>query len=276
MIGRWRLLLIVAAVVTGCAMIVVTAHHPPAAGGPAPAQGASFTVQQAERGHVAYMSNCSGCHGPNLDDGPSDAPPLTGVNFVTFWGTRSVADLHKYIMDSMPPTTPGALGDEMTLDVVAYILQRMGAQAGTNALTANATTALSAVGRAGGGRGGGRGGGGGDPDAVGGGGGGGTAMVFGAGTGAGGGGRGGALGDFRGVTVHGEVKNYVPVTFEMLKNPPASDWLVFRGNYQGWSYSSLNQINRNNVQHLQLVWQWAMNDSGTNETSPIVHNGILY
>ena len=78
------------------------------------------------------------------------------------------------------------------------------------------------------------------------------------------------------MTVHGEVKNYVPVTFEMLKNPPASDWLVFRGNYQGWSYSSLNQINRNNVQHLQLVWQWAMNDSGTNQTSPIVHNGILY
>ena len=62
----------------------------------------------------------------------------------------------------------------------------------------------------------------------------------------------------------------------MLKNPPASDWLVLRGNYQGWSYSSLNQINRNNVQHLQLVWQWAMNDSGTNETSPIVHNGVLY
>jgi alcohol dehydrogenase (cytochrome c) len=273
MIGRWRLSLIVAAVITGCAMIVVTAQQTPPASGAAPAQGAGYTVQQAERGRVAYESNCSGCHGRNLDDGPSDAPPLTGVNFVTFWGTRPVADLHKYIMDSMPPTTPGALGDEVTLDVVAYILQRMGAVAGANALTANSTTALSAVGR-GAGRGG-RGGGGGDPDA-GRGGGGATPLVFGAGTGAGGGGRGGALGDFRGVTVHGEVKNYVPVTFEMLKNPPASDWLVFRGNYQGWSYSTLNQINRNNVQHLQLVWQWAMNDSGTNETSPIVHNGILY
>jgi alcohol dehydrogenase (cytochrome c) len=263
MIARVRLLLVVAAFITGCAMmVVVTAQQPPPGGGTTPAQGVSYTVQQAERGRVAYMSNCSGCHGPNLDDGPSDAPPVTGVNFVTFWGTRSVADLHKYIMDNMPPTTPGALGDETTVNVVAYILQRMGAAAGTNALTSNATTALNAVGRAGG-RGGGRGGGGGDPDA-GGGGGGGTARVFGAGPGAGGGGRGGALGDFRGVTVHGEVKNYVPVTFDMLKNPPASDWLVFRGNYQGWSYSSLNQINRNNVQHLQLVWQWAMNDSGTN------------
>ena len=163
MIGRWRLLL-VAAVIAGCAMIVVTAQQPPPAGGPAPAAGASYTVQQAERGRVAYAQNCSGCHGPNLDDGPSDAPPVTGVNFVTFWGTRSVADLFNYIMDSMPPATPGALGDETTLDVVAYILQRMGASAGSNALTSNTTTALSAVGR-GAGRGGGRGGRGGDPDA---------------------------------------------------------------------------------------------------------------
>src|SRR5689334_13872911 len=98
MIGRWKLLLVVAAFITGCAMIVVTAQQPAAQGGAAAAAGASFTVQQAERGRVAYASNCSGCHGSNLDDGPSDAPPLTGVNFVTFWGTRSVADLHKYIM----------------------------------------------------------------------------------------------------------------------------------------------------------------------------------
>src|SRR4029453_17812033 len=64
MIGRWKLVLIVAAVITGCAMIVVTAQQPPPAGGPAPVQGASYTVQQAERGRVAYVSNCSGCHGP--------------------------------------------------------------------------------------------------------------------------------------------------------------------------------------------------------------------
>ena len=76
MIGRWRLLLIFAAVITGGAMIGVTAQHPPAGGGAAPAAGASYTAQQAERGRVAYESNCSGCHGRNLDDGPSDAPPL--------------------------------------------------------------------------------------------------------------------------------------------------------------------------------------------------------
>ncbi len=35
----------------------------------------------------------------------------------------------------------------------------------------------------------------------------------------------------RGVTVAGEVKNYVPVTPEMLRNPPPGDWLIFRRNY---------------------------------------------
>jgi PQQ-dependent dehydrogenase (methanol/ethanol family) len=274
MIPKLRVWLLAPAVLAVCTIIVVTAQQPQ------PAATTGFTAAQAERGRTAYISNCAGCHGMNLDDGPSDAPPLTGVNFVTFWGPRSVSDLFNHIMNSMPPTAPGSLGDELSLDVVAYILQRMGAAPGNTALASTSTTALTAVGRAGGGGRGGRGGGGGgggDPDAVGGGGGGGGAgQAFGAGTAAGGGGHGGALTELRGVTVHGEVKNYVPVTFEMLKNPPASDWLVFRGNYQGWSYSSLNQINTTNVQNLKLAWEWAMNDSGTSETTPIVHNGILY
>ena len=99
-------------------------------------------------------------------------------------------------------------------------------------------------------------------------------MVLGAGTGSGQG-RGGATGS-TGVTVPGEVKNYVPVTAEMLRNPPAGDWLMFRRNYLGHSYSPLNQITRDNVKNLQLQWVWAMNDSGANQTTPLVHNGVLY
>ena len=44
----------------------------------------------------------------------------------------------------------------------------------------------------------------------------------------------------RGLTVAGEVKNYVPVTDAMLRNPAAGDWLMIRRNYQAWSYSPLN------------------------------------
>ena len=76
--------------------------------------------------------------------------------------------------------------------------------------------------------------------------------------------------------MRGEVKNFVPVTPEMLKNPPPEDWLIFRRNYHGWSYSPLNQITRDNVRDLKLAWVWAMNDTGANQTTPIVHNGVIY
>ena len=72
------------------------------------------------------------------------------------------------------------------------------------------------------------------------------------------------------------MKNYVPVTPEMLKNPPPGDWLIFRRNYHGHSYSPLDQITRDNVHDLKLAWVWAMNDTGANQTTPIVHNGIMY
>src|SRR5579871_400081 len=187
-----------------------------------------YTSEQAERGRVLYDSNCSGCHGINLDGG-TDAPPLTGVNWNAFRGSGSVNDLVQYIMSAMPPTSPGSLGEESTGDVVTYIIQRMGAgPTGTTPLPPNSPVALNRVGRAGGG-GRGRGG---DDDAVGGGAGGGAAAAFGAGTTAGPG-HGGALG-LMGVSVRGEVKNFRPVTFDMLKNPSPNDWLIYRGNYQGW------------------------------------------
>ena len=31
-----------------------------------------------------------------------------------------------------------------------------------------------------------------------------------------------------------------------------------------------------NVKNLQLKWTWAINDSGANQTTPIVHNGVIY
>ena len=65
----------------------------------------------------------------------------------------------------------------------------------------------------------------------------------------------------RGLTVEGEVKNYKPVTDEMLRNPDPGDWLMVRRNYQAWSYSPLNQVTTANVKDLQLAWSWAMNET---------------
>ena len=91
----------------------------------------------------------------------------------------------------------------------------------------------------------------------------------------------GAGGGFRtntslGVVKAGNVANYTNVTDAMLKNPSPNDWLMYRGNYAGWSYSPLNQINTGNVGKLQLKWLLAMNEGGTNETTPMIHDGIMY
>ena len=89
-------------------------------------------------------------------------------------------------------------------------------------------------------------------------------------------GRGGPPAAPAGITVAGEVRNYVPVTDAMLRNPDPGDWLMIRRDYRASNYSPLNQITRDNVKNLRLVWSWAMNEGGTNQPAPIVHNGVIY
>jgi alcohol dehydrogenase (cytochrome c) len=79
-----------------------------------------------------------------------------------------------------------------------------------------------------------------------------------------------------GVVQPGSIKDYTDITDAMLTKPSPNDWLMFRGNYAGWSYSSLNQINASNVNQLQLKWTLNMNDGGTNETTPLVHDGVMF
>ena len=64
------------------------------------------------------------------------------------------------------------------------------------------------------------------------------------------------------------MKNFVPVTDAMLRNPDPADWLMIRRDYHASNYSPLNQINRDNVKDLRLQWVWAMKEGGTNEPHP--------
>ena len=61
----------------------------------------------------------------------------------------------------------------------------------------------------------------------------------------------------------------------MLEDPPADDWLMFRRTYDGWAYSPLDRVNRDNVSELRLAWSRAM-EPGGQYTTPLVHAGILY
>jgi alcohol dehydrogenase (cytochrome c) len=72
------------------------------------------------------------------------------------------------------------------------------------------------------------------------------------------------------------IDKVTPVTDEMLLNPPDGDWLMWRRTYNGWGYSPLDQINKENVGQLRLAWAWGMTPGGRTQETPLVHDGIMY
>jgi alcohol dehydrogenase (cytochrome c) len=72
------------------------------------------------------------------------------------------------------------------------------------------------------------------------------------------------------------VKNFAPVTDEMLKNPAPGDWLTIRRDHFASNYSPLTQITRDNAQDLQLVWVAPMAEGGTNQPAPLARNGTIF
>ena len=68
---------------------------------------------------------------------------------------------------------------------------------------------------------------------------------------------------------------FVPVTDEMLQNPDPADWLSWRRTLNHWGHSPLDQIDRDNVSNLQLVWTRPLNP-GVQEGTPLVYDGVMY
>ena len=65
------------------------------------------------------------------------------------------------------------------------------------------------------------------------------------------------------------------VTDAQLINPPASDWLTWRRTYDDVGFSPLKQIDRGNAGNLRVAWSWSL-ANGANETTPLVHDGVLF
>ena len=183
--------------------VAATAQQQPAA--------APFTTQQAATGRTTYQASCSGCHVADLA-GRNEAPQLAGSNFMATWGGRTTRDLVTFIQATMPPGNVRGLPEQEYLNLAAFILEANGALGGNAPLTAATNVVIGSV----------------------------------------------ATGQVpaslrqatanqapaaqqqppaqatapRGLTVTGEVKNYVPVTDQMLLNPDPADWLMIRRNYQ--------------------------------------------
>ena len=68
---------------------------------------------------------------------------------------------------------------------------------------------------------------------------------------------------------------FVPVTDAMLQDPAPGDWLMWRRTLNGWGYSPLGRITRENVGQLRLVWSRAMT-AGSQQGTPLAYGGVLY
>ena len=216
-----------------------------------------FTQEQANAGHSAYALSCAGCHRANLAGG-GDAPALGGNGFMTSFGNKSTKDLYNFIAASMPAGAPGSLSEDQYTNITAYLLWANGAKPGTTAFTKNTDIKVSSVadGKV-------------VADAI-------AAPSM---------GKMDAMAaradEFappvgRGLDVTGTVKNYVDVTDDMLKHPADGEWLMYRRNYAGWSFSPLKQITPKNVRTLTLKWAWNMNEGGASQVTPIIHSGVMF
>jgi alcohol dehydrogenase (cytochrome c) len=245
---KLRVILTIAA--AACAVVVLFAQQRPA--GP-------YTQDQAVAGRAIYQTNCASCHAGDLSG--REGPQLAGANFIAQWGDRTVGELLNYMRSTMPPGAP-ALQVDSYVNLTAFILDSNSARAGNQPLPAASNVTIRSV--ASGQR---------------------AAYLQ------TGGGPAAAQGKQqnakqgkqqnqppRGITIAGEVKNYVPVTDAMLRNADPADWLMIRRDYKANSFSPLNQITAQNVNDLRLVWSWSMQDGAIlgNQPAPIVHNGVLY
>ena len=78
-----------------------------------------------------------------------------------------------------------------------------------------------------------------------------------------------------GITNAQPVSGVVPVTDEMLQDPAPEDWLMWRRTLNSWGYSPLDQVKRENVDQLQMVWSRAL-ATGRQEGTPLAYGGVLY
>lgn len=110
---------------------------------PAFAADGYFTADQASKGQDAYNSNCSSCHGLDLNGGVG--PALVGPDVMGTWGTAG--GLYDFFSVAMPPTAPGQLGGETYTNILAYILSKNNIPAGNTPLadTKEARAAINLV-----------------------------------------------------------------------------------------------------------------------------------
>jgi len=63
---------------------------------------------------------------------------------------------------------------------------------------------------------------------------------------------------------------------DLLAQPVGANWTSYNGDYSGQRYSSLREINSENVARLRAAWVFHPGNSERLETTPVVVNGMMY
>ena len=76
-------------------------------------------------------------------------------------------------------------------------------------------------------------------------------------------------------------KNSLPINIDvsaekLLAVPVGANWTSYNGDYTGRRFSSLNQINRNNVAQLRAEWVFHAPNSSALEVTPVAYEGLLF
>ena len=107
-----------------------------------------FTTDQAKKGWTQFQSNCSSCHGTDLE-GTADAKALKGDRFRTDWKETTVDYMMERISTSMPfsedGSLAGSLSEQTYVDIVAHILNTNGFPAGQKELSKDSSKGVQII-----------------------------------------------------------------------------------------------------------------------------------
>ena len=78
------------------------------------------------------------------------------------------------------------------------------------------------------------------------------------------------------VSAQAATDSYSNVTDARLINPEERNWLSYRGNLEGWGFSTLDEITVDNVANLEPVWTFSTGVLGGHESPPIVNDGVMF
>lgn len=203
--------------------------------------------EQVRLGQSLYGDNCATCHSVNLR-GSAHGSTLRGDAFLSKWGEQDAMALLAYTRANMPPGNSGSLSDAQQAAIARFIIDSNQTTPAIQSQLFTSAASLATLGEDSAPA---------DWEAWG-----GASTID-------------EAARSRGGFANRQVEDFVEVTAEALQNQPADDWLSWRRSLDGQAYSPLKQVNQETVKDLKLAWVITM-EEGSNQTTPLVHNSIMY